>query len=35
VFFRLTAGKAARSGVLWGYIFGITAAVSALSYTTT
>jgi len=31
---RLTARKAVRSGVLWGYIFGIFVASSALSYTT-
>ena len=30
---RLTARKAIRSGVLWGYIFGIFVASSALSYT--
>lgn len=29
---RLTARKAARSGVLWGYIFGVVVASSALSY---
>jgi len=29
---RITARKAARSGVLWGYIFGIFVASSALSY---
>src|ERR1017187_3757912 len=28
----LTARKAIRSGVLWGYIFGIVVASSALSY---
>jgi ABC-2 type transport system permease protein len=30
---RLTARKAVRSGVLWGYIFGVAIASSALSYT--
>jgi len=30
----LTARKAVRSGVLWGYIFGIAVASSAVSYTT-
>jgi len=30
---RLTARKAARSGVIWGYIFGIAIASSAISYT--
>lgn len=30
---RLTARKAVRSGVLWGYIFGASIASSALSYT--
>lgn len=30
----LTAGKAVRSGVIWGYIFGIATASSAISYTT-
>ena len=30
---RLTARKAARSGVIWGYIFGIAIASSAFSYT--
>ncbi len=29
---RLTARKAVRSGVLWGYIFGVVVASSALSY---
>ena len=28
----LTTRKAVRSGVLWGYIFGIVVASSALSY---
>ena len=31
---RLSARKAVRSGVLWGYIFGIAVASSAVSYTT-
>ena len=30
---RLTARKAVRSGVIWGYIFGISIASSAISYT--
>jgi ABC-2 type transport system permease protein len=30
---RLTARKAVRSGVIWGYIFGIGIASSAISYT--
>jgi ABC-2 type transport system permease protein len=30
----LTARKAVRSGVIWGYIFGIAIASSAISYTT-
>jgi ABC-2 type transport system permease protein len=30
----LTARKAVRSGVIWGYIFGISIASSAVSYTT-
>ena len=30
---RLTARKAVRSGVLWGYLFGIAIASSALTYT--
>ena len=30
---RLTARKAVRSGVLWGYIFGIAIASSEISYT--
>jgi ABC-2 type transport system permease protein len=30
----LTARKAMRSGVIWGYVFGIAIASSALSYTT-
>ena len=30
---RVTARKAARSGVVWGYIFGASIASSALSYT--
>jgi ABC-2 type transport system permease protein len=30
----LTARKAARSGVIWGYIFGASIASSAISYTT-
>jgi ABC-2 type transport system permease protein len=30
---RLTARKAARSGVIWGYIFGVAIASSAISYT--
>jgi ABC-2 type transport system permease protein len=30
---RLTARKAVRSGVIWGYIFGIAIASSAVSYT--
>jgi len=30
----LTARKAVRSGVVWGYIFGISIASSAISYTT-
>ena len=31
---RLTAGKAMRSGLLWGYIFGVVVASSAVSYAT-
>jgi ABC-2 type transport system permease protein len=31
---RLTARKAIRSGLLWGYIFGVVVASSALSYAT-
>jgi ABC-2 type transport system permease protein len=31
---RLTARKAVRSGAIWGYIFGIAIASSAISYTT-
>jgi ABC-2 type transport system permease protein len=31
---RLTARKATRSGFLWGYIFGVVVASSALSYAT-
>ncbi len=31
---RLTAGKAVRSGALWGYVFGAFVASSAWSYTT-
>ncbi len=30
---RLTARKAVRSGIIWGYIFGIAIASSAPSYT--
>jgi len=33
VIIRLTARKAVRSGVVWGYIFGASIASSALSYT--
>ena len=29
---RLTAKKAARSGALWGYFFGVCVASSALTY---
>jgi ABC-2 type transport system permease protein len=31
---ELTARKAVRSGIIWGYIFGIAIASSAISYTT-
>ncbi len=34
VVFGQTARKASRSGVIWGYIFGIAVASSAISYTT-
>ncbi len=33
VVLRQTAGKAARSGAIWGYIFGVVVASSAISYT--
>ena len=33
VVLRQTARKAARSGVMWGYVFGIFVASSAISYT--
>jgi ABC-2 type transport system permease protein len=33
VVLRRTAGQAGRSGVLWGYVFGIVVASSAISYT--
>ena len=34
VVLRQTAGKAARSGAIWGYVFGVVVASSAISYTT-
>ena len=34
VVFTQAARRAVRSGVIWGYIFGIIAASSAISYTT-
>ena len=33
VVLRQTARKAVRSGALWGYVFGIVVASSAISYT--